>query len=335
MAATTKTARHSKKNKAKKALKQAPQPQIAKEPSVRRFKPERYASFRLHRKIRPTTPPIKGGVELFFAAWRIVAKNWMLFLCLTLTFAVLNFVLVKGMTSSLNVVEAKEVLREIVDTDMATITIATSLFGALLGSAGSSTTAGGSVYQSLILVVTSLTTIWALRQITTGKYVRVRETFYNGLYPIAVFICVLFVIGVQLLPLAVGVWLYSALISGGVAITLIEKTVTVLLFAALSLLSFYMVSSSLFALFVSTLPNMTPMRALRSARQLVIHRRWRVIGRIVLLLVSLPILSALIMLPLIIWVASIAELVFFLLSIFGTLFTVTYMYLLYRELLNE
>ncbi|MCA9329662.1 hypothetical protein KDA11_03380 [Candidatus Saccharibacteria bacterium] len=314
----------------KKSVKQ--QPKVVK-PRMRKL--ERYKSFRLHRKIRTPKKPIKGAVELFFESCRVINKNRVFFLKFTLTFAFLTFILVKGMSSDINLTDSKSIIKEVMSDSGTELTIATTLFGALLGTVGSSGTAEGSVYQSFLLMIMLLTTIWAVRQILAGKKIQVRQTFYKGLYPMAVLICVLAVVGIQLLPLAIGVWLYSVMISGGVAITVLEKSITIIILISLLTLSLYMISSSLFAIIISTLPDMTPMRALKSARQLVLHRRWRVMARIVTLIIALPILSALVMLPLIIWIPVIAETVFFLLTVFGTIFAIVFIYLLYRELLND
>ena len=301
----------------------------------RRRKAERYTSFRLHRKIKTPRPQLKGTVELFLSTWNMIVKHRRLFVALTALYAVLTLVLVRGFNAAVDVAQTKDALKEVIQGDWAGVTITTSLFGALLGTAGAVGVAEGTAYQSLLLVIIILATIWTLRQLTAGKPVTMRESLYRGLYPLAVFVSVLFMIGLQLLPLAIGSWLYSALIGGGIVVTLLEKSVTALIFGLLAILSLYMVSSSLFALFISTLPGMTPMRALRSARQLVLHRRLQVIARILVFLIGIPILSLLIMVPFIVWLPMIAEWVFFVLSTFGTIFTVVFMYLLYRELLNE
>lgn len=301
----------------------------------RKRKAEKYRSFRLHRKIRPPQPKVKGAVEMFFMSWRLVRQNWRLFAGLTCVYAFLTLVLVRGFSATTDIAQSKNALKEIFQGDWAGLAITTSLFGALLGTTGVVSTASGTAYQSLLLVVMALATVWGLRQISLGKHVYVRETFYRGLYPLGVFVCVLFFIGVQLLPIGIGSWLYAALVGGGIVITALEKFLTAVLTGSLVVLSMYMVSSSLFALFISTLPDMTPMLALKSARQLVLHRRWQVMARIVVFLLALPVLSLLVMLPFILWLPGIAEWIFFILTTFGTLFTVTYMYTLYRELLNE
>jgi hypothetical protein len=96
-----------------------------------------------------------------------------------------------------------------------------------------------------------------------------------------------------------------------------------------------MLASSLFALYIVTLPGMTPIRALRSARGLVRYRRWTVIRKILWLPLLLLLVAAVIMLPIIIWLTAVAQWVFFILSMFALLAVHSYMYALYRELLNE
>lgn len=301
----------------------------------RRLNLPNYQSFRLNKKIRTQLPLLSGPITLSTRAIKLLWNNRFLFGSLTAIYAFLSLVLVRGFTSTLDVNAIKEALNSLVGGDLAGVTVTASLFGIVLGTLGTVGTSSGSTYQSFLLIVMSLATIWALRSTTSGQVVRVRDTFYKGLYPLAVFLIVLMAIGVQLLPLAVGSWLYGILVGGGIAVTLVEKAVCVVLLGLFAILSFYMVTSSLFALFISTIPDMTPMRALKSARQLVLHRRWQVLSRIVGLLFVLPLLSAAVMLPFIILVPVIAEWVFFILSMLGAIFILTYMYLLYKELLNE
>jgi hypothetical protein len=96
-----------------------------------------------------------------------------------------------------------------------------------------------------------------------------------------------------------------------------------------------MISSSLFALYIVTLPDMTPMKALRSARELVRHRRWTVLRKILCLPLILLVAGAVIMLPIIIVLTPLAQWVFFLLTMLALVAAHAYMYTLYRELLNE
>ena len=56
----------------------------------------------------------------------------------------------------------------------------------------------------------------------------------------------------------------------------------------------------MFALYIVTLPDMTPMKALRSARELVRYRRWTVLRKVLFLPLMLLVVAAIIMVPIII-----------------------------------
>jgi hypothetical protein len=94
-----------------------------------------------------------------------------------------------------------------------------------------------------------------------------------------------------------------------------------------------MVSSSVFALYIVTLPDVTPMQALRSARELVRHRRWSIARKVLFLPVSLLVIAAAIMIPVILLLTPASEWAFFVLSMFSLAVIHSYMYGLYRELL--
>jgi hypothetical protein len=171
--------------------------------------------------------------------------------------------------------------------------------------------------------------------VLAGSKARVRDTYYRGMYPLVPFILVLMVIALQLVPLLVGSTVYSLVINNGIAVLFIEKLLWALLYALLALLSLYMISSSLFALYIVTLPDMTPLKALRSARELVRYRRWTVLRKVLCLPLILLVAAAIIMLPIIVWLTPLAKWIFFLLTMSSLVAVHAYMYTLYRELLNE
>jgi hypothetical protein len=143
------------------------------------------------------------------------------------------------------------------------------------------------------------------------------------------------VVGLQLIPLLVGSTLYAVVTTNGIAVTVIEKLIWLFVFGVLALWTLYMLSSSLFALYIVTLPDMTPLKALRSARELVRHRRWTVLRKILWLPLALLLIAAVLMVPIIIWLTPLAQWLFFVLTMFVLVAVHGYMYTLYRELLNE
>lgn len=299
----------------------------------RKLKGSSYKSFKLSKKIRhPHELP--SAFTIFRSSIGIIKKNWKLFGGIILIYGLLTIILVKGLSGGLDLGELKDTLSEAFEGVGGSLATTAGLFSLLIVSAGSSNAEGGSVYQALLLVITSLAAIWAIRQVTAGHKARIRDAFYLGMYPLVPFMLVLFVIGLQLIPMLIGSWLYSTVLVNAIAVTTLEKTIWLLLFFLLTMLSLYMLCSSLFAVYIVTLPNMAPLKALRSARQLVLNRRLAVFMKIAFLPVSILLLYALIMFPLILFLTAIAEWVFFILSMTTIVIVHSYMYALYRELLK-
>ncbi|HVC36446.1 MAG TPA: hypothetical protein VNE40_03335 [Candidatus Dormibacteraeota bacterium] len=247
---------------------------------------------------------------------------------------ILTVILVQGLAST-NVGSLKAQFDQAFSGHFGQLASSLSVFAILIGSSGNGSSGTAGAYQFFLTLITSLAIIWTLRQVQNGTLVRIRDSYYKGIYPLVPFVLVLIVIGLQLLPLLIGAALYNLVMTNGIAVMVIEKIIWALLFFALALLSLYMLSSSLFALYIVTLPDMTPIKALRSARGLVRNRRWSVLRKILFLPLALLIGAAIIMLPAIIWLAAIAPWIFFLLTMFGLVVVHSYMYSLYRELLNE
>ena len=153
------------------------------------------------------------------------------------------------------------------------------------------------------------------------------------MYPLVPFLLVVFVMMLEFIPAILGSDLYSATVSSGVASTGFEKAIWILLTSSLVLLTAYMLFSSLFALFVITLPDMTPMKALRSSRNLVFSRRLSILLKLLLLPIIFILVLVLIVVPTIYFAAFIAPWVYFVITIASVIFVISYLFCLYRELL--
>lgn len=300
----------------------------------RRLKSPKYKSFQLAKRIKhPVT--LSNSFAITKKAAKLIWQNKKLFIGIVIVYGILNIILVHGLSSAVDVGSLKKGLDQAFSGNLNQLASSLTVFVVLIGSSGSGATSASSVYQTFLTLVVSLAIIWALRQVWAKVRVRVRDSFYHGMYPLVPFILVLLVIGLQLLPMLIGVGLYGVVVSNGIAIYAAEKFLWGLLALVLSLLSLYMVCSSLFALYIVTLPDMTPMKALRSARELVRYRRWTILRKILFLPLVLFVVSAAIMVPIITFVAPVAPWVFFIITMFILLAVHTYMYVLYRELLEE
>jgi hypothetical protein len=297
----------------------------------RRLKRPSYKSFKFSKRIKnPTKLP--SGFQLSKQVVNTFMKAPKLFVGIAAIYGILNVLLVQGLGNTSNIETVKNTLAGA--SGLAHVAGGVSLFAVLVASSGSSSsTAAAGVYQVLLVLIVSLVVIWALRQVIGGTVVRIRDAFYQGTYPLVQFILVLLVISIQLIPAALGAILYNVVVTNSIATLPIQKTIWGLLALLLGMLSFYMLTSSIFALYIVTLPKMTPMKALRSAREIVRYRRWTVMRKLLFLPVALFVIAAIIMVPIILTVTAAAYWVFFILSMFGMVITHTYIYTLYRELL--
>ena len=319
----------------KRVVAKTAKPKAAIRVTPRRLKQPKYKTLRPHKRIKHPTK-LTNVWQLTRRTALMLWKHKKLFIGITLVYGVLNLVLVQGLSGGVDVSSLKHSVSQVFKGHLSGLASSLSVFVLLVGSAGSSTTPTGSVYQLFLALMASLALIWTLRQVLAGATgLRIRDAYYNGMYPFVPFILILLLIGVQLVPLIVGSVVYGTIVTNGIAVYAIEKVLWALFYALLALLSLYMITSSLFALYIVTLPDMTPMKALKSARELVRYRRWTVLRKILWLPLVLLIIAAVIMLPVIVWLAPAAKWVFFLLTLSSLPAVHAYMYTLYRELLNE
>lgn len=306
---------------------------IASSAKARQVKLAKYKSFKMSKRIRSQDKPLPSSMKIVRRSISLMRNNWKLFLGIVVIYSVMNLVLVQSFTGGQKISDLKIAIQDVPTDKPGAVSTAASLFSYLLATANGSTSEGGKIYQVFIVIVLSLIIIWSLRQISSGRKLGIKEAFYNGTYALIPFVLVMFIVGLQLLPLIVGTWLFGAIFGSGIAVTFVEQSVIVLLTFLFVVLSLYMVTSSLFALYIVTLPDMTPMRALRSSRALVLHRRWQVLRKVLFLPVLLLIISGGIMTPFLFFLPVAAEAVFFIITMSVPLAVHTYMYSLYRSLL--
>jgi len=292
----------------------------------------KYRSFRLSKKRFRQSTPVPGTLAILKQTFKLVIRNKKLFAGMTVIYIVLAFIFIYGFGESFNISETKQKIQDVLGTDQS-LTTGVALFTYLVGSSGSGTGEGVAAYQFFLTIIISLATIWAARQLQAGETPRVRDTFYKGMYPLIPFIFVLLVIGLQLIPLLIGNLVYTTVVQNGLAVTAVEGLLWLLFFVLMALLSLYMLISSVFALYIVTLPNMTPLKSLRSARELVLHRRFSVSLRIVAMPLVFIVFGAIIFIPLLIFVTSLAQILFLLLTSLSLIVFHIYMYTLYRSLL--
>jgi hypothetical protein len=299
-------------------------------PKIVRYKPSTW-------RHRTPVPEYKSLPEAYKLFWNVLQELWTnkkLFGGIVIIYGVLDVILVRGFSNSSNLASFKSTLDHTFTGSAGKLTTTVLTFGYLFaGSGGGGSGAQSGVYQSILLIICSLALIWSLRQLATGSAVRVRDSFYHGMYPLIPFFLLVLLMGVQLLPFAIGGGLYSTVIAGGIAVHVWEKAFWLALFIGLSLWSLYMITSTVFALYIVTLPDMTPLRAYRSAKQLVYGRRLLIWRKIIFLPAVLVLLAAILGVPLLFIAAPVAIWIFFVLGIVALPILHGYLYNLYRGML--
>jgi len=311
---------------------------VRSDSGARKFIPDSFRSGRLRRKatrqeVRQSKLP--NAFKLFGQSVTIMTRHWEVFGGLLLIYALFNLILIGGISGGSDLQAIKDSLGGFFGGKFGQVTTGLTLFGFLVTS-GTGTTASGvaSAYQTILLILTSLALIWSLRQLYGGYKVRVRDGLYRGMYPLIPFILVLLFIGLQLFPALLGSFLFSSLVSGGILSVVWQQVIVIIISFLLLCLTIYWLCSSLVALYVVTLPDMTPWRAITMARDIVKYRRAAILRKLLFLPVAILVPAAVIMIPITLFVTVAAVPVFFVVSVLAVGVVNSYLYALYRELID-
>ena len=221
------------------------------------------------------------------------------------------------------------------------------LFAGVSGSFSPQLTESQQIYSTFVALLTWLTTIWLLRVILAGKQPRLRDGLYNAGAPIVSTALIGLMLLIQLLPLALAVIGYTAAAATGFLDSSLMAMVFWLVAALLAMLSIYWLTSTIFALVIVTLPGMYPYQAVRTAGDLVIGRRIRVLLRLVWMMILVVLFWMIVVIPIIIvdaWLKSvlpsiswvpIVPFVVLVVTTTGTVWAASYLYLFYRKVVAD
>lgn len=276
---------------------------------------------------------LSTGLQLVSISVSRLRQHWRLLFGIGLIYMILNIVFASGignLSSEVNIVKAN--LQN--GSGNHPLVGGVSGFLQLVFTSGASSTGAGSAFQSALIVVTSLAIIWALRQAVAGKQVTVKQAFYNCTSQLVPFLLVLAVMIIQILPITLG----AAVVASIFTSVGIISGFWIVLFAAILIglygWTMYMLSSSVFALYIVTLPGVQPRQALKSAKELVSYRRSLVLRKVLFLPLIMLVAFGIVVVPLIIYATVAVTAVFYVLSTLSLLFALTYLYSLYKELIG-
>ncbi|MBR3263998.1 hypothetical protein IKF94_02060 [Candidatus Saccharibacteria bacterium] len=298
---------------------------------------------------RPFEAPglLAHAVESF----KMLFKNWRLFLPFVLILVISNILLV-GLMSEDTYVTFQKSLNETADKIKAGELGTFARSGLLListittGGLSQGMTESQQLAMVILFLITWLVTIYLVRQRLAGYKVKLRDGLYNALSPFISTLIVLAVIFIEAIPLMIVVITYSAAVSTDFLATPFYALIYFIFAVLLTLLSVYLISSSLIALIAVSAPGLYPLVAVSTARDLLVGRRIKFIIRVIYLFIVLVIVWVIVMLPLIAldlvlkqafdWLRGVPVVSFELLfmTCFSMVYTTIYLYLFYRRLLD-
>ena len=294
---------------------------------------------------------IPGIMSHIFATFKIIFKNWKLFLPLMIIAVVLDVVLV-GLMSEETYVQFQDALEttdaELAGGDLGNVAKAGLLLLSSIttgGLAGESSEAG-TIFLVLIFLMLWLVTIFLLRQRLAGNKVKLRDGLYNSMTPLVSSIVVFVLAVIQCLPILLLVIAYSAAVQTEFLATPFYALLFFLFGALMILLSGYLLSSTLIALIAVSAPGLYPLKAIQASSDLMMGRRIRFILRLVAVFVALVVVWVIVMLPIILfdlfikqfeWTAGfpLVPICLNIMTCFTMIYVTAYLYLYYRWLLGS
>jgi hypothetical protein len=307
------------------------------ERGYRRKRLPKYQSFRLSRRIKPENirvlPSFRSLVGDTLSFLRI---HWVMMLTFTAVYGLVYFVLVKAASGfELDVAKLNQDARIIFDGNWSGLLSFFTVYSSLVSSIGVTKDDLTNFVQALLTIVSSLAFIWMIRKLhSKDKEVTVRQAFYMGMQPLVPFILVICIFVLELIPASIGLFVLSTAQTAGIIASQAELQSVSLVAGLLIVLSLYLLTGSIFALYIVTLPGTYPVVAVRSSLNLLRVHRWQVVWRLLAFVLLVLVLGFVLTIPAIVWLPKYAEVWFFILgcSSFGVLHTYTYK--LYRSMIG-
>lgn len=294
---------------------------------------------------------LPGYFSFTMQVYKILWRNKKIFLLLAAVYAVITAILV-GLSSQDAYSSLTDIIKQtsgdLFSGDWGELGKASLLFvSTISGGINSNLTDAQQVYAGLIILLTWLTTVWLLRNILAGAKVKLRDGLYNASSPLLSTALVTVVLVAQLIPVAIAILGYSAASATGLLTGGVEAMLFWIAAGLLTLLSLYWITSTFVAMIVVTLPGMYPWQALRTAGDIVIGRRVRILLRLLWMVLGVAIAWVVVMIPVILfdtWIKNVWSAIEWLpivpvgllaLSSLTIIWAASYIYLLYRRIVAD
>lgn len=286
---------------------------------------------------------IKSYLSFTNSVFSLIWKNKRLFIKFLILYSILSMIIV-GLMSQDTLSAFRDAL------DKASVTginkwwmIFTNIIS---GSSNSSLSGVQQGLAVLLFLYGWLILIWLMRRIvnedTAG--LKLRDGIYSAGSPVIALAVLAVVLLVQLLPFAIVLLAYTSItavgwINSGIAI---ENMAALCAMVVAAILTLYWVCSTFIALVIITLPGMYPMRAIKTAGDLIVGRRVKLVLRLIFMMVPVAVVWIVVLIPVIIldswlklsWLPILPILVL-ILSTLTIIWIAAYIYTLYRQIVDD
>lgn len=185
-------------------------------------------------------------------------------------------------------------------------------------------------------VILWLATIYLVRRYLAGEALKIRDGLFRGMTAFVPTVLVLLLVAVECLPVMLAVIAYPTAVETHVFDTPFYALLFVAFAGVMVWCSGMLTSASLVALAAVSAPGLYPMEALLMANELVRGKRAKLTVKVLILTVIVVAMVAVVVWPLatfgsmqIAWGGAMVV------ACFASVYAATYLYLQYRELINE
>lgn len=185
--------------------------------------------------------------------------------------------------------------------------------------------------QMLLFIVATLAVVWALRKLQALKSITIRDAYYHGPSTLIPVLLVSGALLLMLLPAILGSNILAIVLqtgSVGSEIIAVGIITGLLLFSSVYLLSMYWP-----AFYIASLPNMRPIQALRSARDVTKKRRLSIMRKLLALALLIVLFLLTVLFPFGLIAPAVVPYIVYVAMFTVFIFSQVYLYELYRSLL--
>ncbi len=276
---------------------------------------------------------LSSTVGLFKNSFKIIKFQSKFFSISLLMYVLLSVFFVINISSFTGITATKNSYIHGLSTIGSNLSASLSTLGSVSGTVSSSNSSSGSVIQFLLFLLFSLVFIKGIREANKSRQLRFSEGIYSSTYPFVQFMLVMMLLALEFIPSLLSLFLTQTIFTNGIAANVPEKIIWLAVCLLLFIVGIYLVFSTIFALFITTLPDMRPWASVKSSWKIVKNKRMLISRKILAMFVTTLILLGLIALILILIIPAISAWILLILGSMAILFVYTYLYSLYKELI--